>query len=371
MSDASPFVFGSEDFFPEALYRLACELRGRDPVAIYKATQTRQPRKVFMPSDGRLLLLAADQPARGAVALEGDPLRLASRKGLLARLVRVLLGGAFDGVMATSDVLEELCLVQQILRENGGPAFLDGKVFVASINRGGLADSVFEVDDVATASTIARAKHLNCDAVKVSLRIDLEDPATPRSLERCAQLITEANAAALCTFVDCIPLVRDASGRPVPTFDTESVARAVSIVSALGETSTRTWLRLPWFEGLPRALEAATLPVVLAGGAPRSGVAELLGEVEAAFGSCPTVRGVMMGRPILYPGGDDPLAVAAAIETVVRRGVPIAALLERLDQARGVKMDVLRTLAEGKDWRFEGGTQTASFTAGMGGGGRA
>ncbi len=164
---APGFVFDSAAYFPEGLYRLVCDLRAKDPVAVYKATQTRQPRKTFLPPDSRLLILAADHGGRGAIALGDNRLALARRWDYLARLVRVLLAGAFDGVMGTPDVLEELCMVQQILRENGGPAFLDGRVFIACANRGGISGTAFEMDDAMTAFTPERAKHLGCDAVKV------------------------------------------------------------------------------------------------------------------------------------------------------------------------------------------------------------
>jgi DhnA family fructose-bisphosphate aldolase class Ia len=371
MSDSHSFVFQTEEYFPEGLYRLVCDLRAKDPVAVYKATQTRQPRKSFLPPDGRLLLLAADHPGRGLISLGDDALRLADRRDYLARLVRVLLGGAFDGVMGTPDVLEELCIIQQILRENNGPAFLDGKIFVASANRGGVIGSEFEMDDTFTAFTADRAKHLGCDALKVSLKLDLESKGSGRTLEHIASFIGRCNDAAMPVFLECCPVSRGQGGHYETVFEIEAFAQALCIASALGETSTRTWLRVPYFEGLERALAAVSLPVVIQGGPPRAGVADLLREVEGFMRSCPTVRGVMMGRPILFPGDDDPLAVAAAIETVVRRGVPAEALVERLDQARGARIDVLTTLIGEGGWHFEGGTQTASYTAGGVGTGRA
>jgi DhnA family fructose-bisphosphate aldolase class Ia len=365
MSSGSSFAFRTADYFPDGLYRLVGDLRAKDPVAVYKATQTRQPRKTFMPADGKLLVLAADHTGRGALGLGDDPLGLASRHEYLGRLVRVLLAGAFDGVMGTPDVLEELCMVQQILRENGGPAFLDGRVFIACANRGGVSGTAFEMDDAMTAFSVERAKHLGCDAMKLSVRLDMDSPDSGRTLERCARFIGRCNDSQLPVFLECAPVHRNASGDYEPILEVEAFARAVCVASALGETSTRTWLRLPYFDGLARVLEAVTLPVLIQGGVPRATTEGLLREVETFMATCPTVRGVMMGRPILYPGSDDPLAVAAAIETIVRRGVTADAILERLDQARGAKMDALVALAGEKGWRFEGGTQTASFTVGL------
>ncbi len=360
MSESAPFVFRYEDYFPQAVYELMCNLRVNDPVAIYKATQTRQPRKEFMPPDRKLLLLSADHLGRGATGLGDDPLRLANRWEYIARLVRVLLGGAFDGVMGTPDVLEELCLVQQIVRENGGPAFLDQKVFVGCVNRGGIEGATFEMDDAFTAFSVERAKHLRCDALKVSLRIDLASADTAKTLERCSRLVAACNDAQMALFIECTPVERDASGNYAPRLGVEAFAKATCIASALGETSTRTWLRMPNFEGLAEALKATSLPCVLQGGSPRSDAPALLREVEAAMRVSGQVRGVMMGRPILYPGDDDPLAVAAGVEAIVRRGAESSVIIEKLDQVRGARFDVLTSLiAEGL--RFEGGTQTASY----------
>ncbi len=194
----------------------------------------------------------------------------------------------------------------------------------------------------------------------------MQSPESGRTLERCAGLIGRCNDLQLPVFLECAPVVRNARGDYEAVLEVEAFARTLCVAAALGETSTRTWLRLPVFEGLAAALEATTLPVLVQGGPPRESTEALLREIESVMAACPTVRGVMMGRPILYPGADDPLAVAAGIETIVRRGVAADTIIERLDQARGAKMDGLTSLAGEKGWRFEGGTQTASFTVGVG-----
>jgi hypothetical protein len=46
-------------------YAEITELRGRRPWAIAEALAARRRRPSFLPEDGRLMLIAADHPARG------------------------------------------------------------------------------------------------------------------------------------------------------------------------------------------------------------------------------------------------------------------------------------------------------------------
>jgi DhnA family fructose-bisphosphate aldolase class Ia len=49
----------------------------------------------------------------------------------------------------------------------------------------------------------------------------------------------------------------------------------------------------------------------------------------------PNVRGTMIGRNALYPGGDDPRAVAAAISAIVHDGVGVDEALSAMEAERG------------------------------------
>ena len=69
------------------------------------------------------------------------PLAMADRADLLDRLVLALSRPGVNGVLGTPDVLEDLLLL----------GALDSKVVVGSMNRGGLAGTVFELDDRFTA----------------------------------------------------------------------------------------------------------------------------------------------------------------------------------------------------------------------------
>ena len=47
-----------------------------------------------------------------------------------------------DGLMATPDILDDVFIVNYLVKQGGGPSFLDGKVLLGSMNRSGLSNTV-------------------------------------------------------------------------------------------------------------------------------------------------------------------------------------------------------------------------------------
>jgi myo-inositol catabolism protein IolC len=74
---------------------------------------------------------------------------------------------------------------------------------------------------------------------------------------------------------------------------------------------------------MARVMDATTLPTLLLGGDPAgSAPDETYASWQAAL-ALPSVRGLVVGRTLLYPADDD---VASAVDTavsLVRRGEPI------------------------------------------------
>ena len=98
-----------------------------------------------MRGNGRLMIVAADHPARGALSVGSRPTAMNSRTDLLDRLRAALADPGVDGVLATADILDDLVLL----------GALEDKVVFSSMNRGGLAGASFELDDRMTATTAA------------------------------------------------------------------------------------------------------------------------------------------------------------------------------------------------------------------------
>lgn len=286
--------------------RSIVEQRVSRPEAIAEAAARRvRPDSLVGPS-GKLLVIAADHPARGALGAGRDPMAMADRGELLDRLLIALERPGVNGVLATADILEDLLLL----------GALDGKVVVGSMNRGGLAGAAFEIDDRFTGYDAAGIEAMGFDMGKMLLRIDFEDPATAGALHACAQAVNELAARRRTAMVEPF-IARRVDGRVRNDLSTDAVVRSVAIASGLATTSAYTWLKLPVVDddpdGMERVLAASTLPAVLLGG-------EVPDDPDVAFRQwekvlrLPTAKGLMVGRTLLYPPDGD---VAAAVDTAV------------------------------------------------------
>jgi DhnA family fructose-bisphosphate aldolase class Ia len=283
-------------------YAEVTELRSRDPWAIGRALAARRRRAAFLPDDGRLMLVAADHPARGALSAQGRPTAMASRTEMLDRLRTALARPGVDGLLATADIAEDLLLL----------GALEDKVVVASMNRGGLAGSTFELDDRMTGYDVTGVVEARFDAAKMLNRIDLDDHGTVGMLESAGRAITELARAGIVAMLEPF-LSRRVDGRVVNDLSPDAVIRSVHIAQGLGATSAFTWLKLPVVGEMERVMDATTLPTLLLGGDP-SGRPE---ETYAAWSKAldlPAVRGLVVGRTLLYPPDDD---VASAVDTAV------------------------------------------------------
>jgi hypothetical protein len=108
------------------------EIRAREPQRITQRWDERTKRPL-LGRDGRLMLVAADHPARGALGVRSDPMAMASRPALLERLATALSRPGVDGVLGTPDILDDLLLM----------GVLDEKLVIGSMNRGGLQGASF------------------------------------------------------------------------------------------------------------------------------------------------------------------------------------------------------------------------------------
>ncbi|MFG2757337.1 deoxyribose-phosphate aldolase [Streptomyces wuyuanensis] len=282
-------------------------IRARHPEAVAEAAARRR-RRPLVGRSGRLMIIAADHPARGALAVGDQRYAMANRLGLLERLCTALGRPGVDGVLATADILEDLLLL----------GALDDKVVMGSMNRGGLAGAAFELDDRFTGHRAQDLARLGFDAGKLLLRIDYDDPGSLATLHSTARAIDEMAAHRLPVFVEPF-ICRRVDGALRNDLSAEAVTRSMAIASGLAGTSAYTWLKIPVTENpddMARVMETSTLPAVLLGG----DVGDTAGGQAAAYEKwrgalqLPTVQGLVVGRSLLYPVDGD---VAAAVDTAV------------------------------------------------------
>jgi hypothetical protein len=286
-------------------FRALTEQRARQP-GLVAAKAVDRRRRPLLGDDGRLVLIAADHPARRILGVGTDPFAMADRRALLERTVTALRRPGVDGLLATPDVLEDLLLLDE----------LDDKVLIGSMNRGGLTGSVWELDDRFTAYDAERILTLGLDGGKMLLRLDLEDPGTLATMEGCAHAVTALAERERIALVEPLPAFRDEGDKVRISADLEDLVAAVAVGSSLGATSAYTWLKLPAPTDPARMLAATTLPTLLLGGDPGADAGRVFSAWRDAM-TYPQVRGLVAGRSLLYPDdGDVARAVDAAVEIV-------------------------------------------------------
>ncbi|MGI5818354.1 MAG: Cgl0159 family (beta/alpha)8-fold protein [Armatimonadota bacterium] len=309
--------FDPKQIIDEDVWAMLCEMRASDPAAILAHAHHRKRRRELT-VDGKLVILAADHPARMVVDVGDEDGLIGNRRDYLARIMRVLQGGNVDGVMGTPDILEELCGLDALMVDGGSDSVLDHRVLVGCMNRGGLSGAAFEMDDRFTAYDASGLAAMYLDGGKMMVRLDLQDPASLDTLQACAQAVDGCIDNGMTAFVEAFIVRRTESGYTTDR-SPRGLMQAVSVASALGDSSLHTWLKLPYCEGYETVANATSLPILMLGGAARGDRQAVLEEFVAGMGAGANVRGCLVGRNVLYAEGD-PAAMARAVVAIVHEG---------------------------------------------------
>ncbi|MGQ9585602.1 MAG: Cgl0159 family (beta/alpha)8-fold protein [Anaerolineae bacterium] len=336
---SKPYQFALEKFFPKKIFRAITDARVNRPEVVVETALARR-RRPRLTHDGRLIIIATDHPARGVTASGGNPILMGNRQEFLGRVLRVVTSTEFDGVMGPPDILDDLFIVDYLVQEGGGPSFLDGKVMVGCMQRGGMADVAGEIDDRFTNYTAEEMAAMRLDGGKMMFRIVRDDPATLNTISYCAQAVNDLNQYGLVPFVEPMPMkVQD--GKYTNNYTVEELVRAVSVAAALGAASRNTWLKVPVIEDYEKVTMATTLPILMLGGASRHDPVPTIQEFYRGLQGGENVRGAMVGRNVLFPGPEDPRAVAVTINALVHEGLTAEQAIERMHQRRDQDMDFL------------------------------
>ncbi len=282
------YVFDLNAFFPMAIFDRITDMRVRRPQLILQEAGRRKRRPDLAP-DGRLVLLAADHPARMLTSAGENPIAMGDRYQYLGRILRIISSPGIDGIIATTDIVEDLLILNALVRDAGGPAFLDNRVIIGSMNRSGLAGSVWETDDRVTSFTADSLDDLNLDGGKFVVRICTEEPElSNRTLEGCAKAVSECNERGLPIFIEPVPVAK-VNGALRLKRTVLDIVKVIGVASALGDSSRGLWLEVPYAEGFERVARSTTLPLVIvaagAAGDPTPMLTQLADGARAA--QCP------------------------------------------------------------------------------------
>jgi DhnA family fructose-bisphosphate aldolase class Ia len=334
-----PTGFDARAYLRRDLYEAITDIRVRQPGFADGEADRRARRRVAAP-DGKLLILAADHPGRANLRIHDDPMAMGDRHEYVARILRVLSYPGIDGVMSTPDVVEDLLILAGLLRERGGQSPLDERLLVGCMNRGGLPGTAWEMDDRFTAFTARRMAVLGLDGGKFMVRIDLTDRGSLATIEGCVRAVSELAEANLLAFLEPLPVVRE-NGAYTVVRTPRALAEAVSAASAMGASSLYTWLKLPMCPGFDQVARATTLPLVIPGGEAVGDPRPVLEDLRRGLAAGPNVRGAMIGRNVLYPGADDPRAVAAAASAIIHDGAGVDQALATMEAERGKEPELV------------------------------
>ena len=280
------------------------ETRAVNPSHIREIFASRRRRELIR-GDGRLFIVAADHPARGALGVGSNPTAMADRYVLLERLATALSRPGVDGVLGTPDIIEDLALL----------GLLEDKIVVGSMNRGGLKGAAFEMDDRFTAYDIDGIVRDGLDFAKNLVRINLSDPGSVDTLESTAIAVSEATDAGIPIMLEPF-MSKWVDGSIRNDLSTDAVILSIGIASGLGNSSSHSWLKIPVVPDMERVMASTTLPTLLLGGDPS-------GDLEATLESwrrslaLPGVRGLVLGRSILYPEDNDVTSAIDAAASLV------------------------------------------------------
>ena len=290
-------------------YEDVTRIRVEDPDRVARLAAARSRRTAADP-EATALTIAADHPARGALGAGSRPTAMASRTEMLDRMREALAVPGVDGVLGTADVLEDLLLL----------GALEDRIVFSSMNRGGLQGGSWEIEDRFTAYDAAAIAAAGFDGGKMLTRIDLDDDRTSFILEASAQAITDLAHHELIAMIE--PFWSSRPGGPgtpvVNDLSPEAVIRSIHVAQGLGATSAYTWLKLPAVADMERVMDATTLPTLILGGDPAEGDGEAIRATWRTALERPNVRGLVVGRTLLYPADDDVTAAVAASVDMIR-----------------------------------------------------
>ncbi|MBN2156959.1 MAG: TIM barrel protein [Candidatus Lokiarchaeota archaeon] len=338
------FRFKTRRFLPEKVFFKISEAKIKRPSIIMEEYENRKQRN--RPYDANLLLIAADHPARYVTNVGDDPYLMGDRQQYIGRIVRCLVDNCVDGIMTTPDLMDDLMVLNRLFKEAGGNSFIDNKILIGCTNRGGLRGSMYEMDDRITAYKVDEIVERRLDGAKMMFRIDLDTAQarySQQTIERVADMVRKCQDYKIEAYIEPLP-VRQTRDGYVIKMDYGELIKTIGVATALGGTSERTWLKIPYVDNFEMVARSTSNPILLLGGASTGKPTDIIENFEKGIGAGPNVRGCMVGRNLLYPGYDDPLAVLMGVSKIVHDQETAENAVKFLAENRGKNMDYFSIL---------------------------
>jgi DhnA family fructose-bisphosphate aldolase class Ia len=331
--------FNIEDFMPRSIFDRITEIRVENPEIIKEQALSRKKRKKLT-RDGKLLILACDHPARGVTHTGKNPSIMGNRLEYLGRVLRILTGSNFDGVMAPPDLIEDLFIIDHLLQQAGGQSFLDESVLIGCMQRGGVAGVVGEINDRFGAYTAESIAEFRLDGGKMMYRFLPDDERTLDTIDYCSKAVTSLHRMGLFSFVEPLPQILingEYKGNP----NADVLVKLVNVSAALGESSQYKWLKIPYVDDFEKVTLATSLPLLMLGGPAMDALEPTLKAFHTGIHTRSNVRGAMVGRNLLFPGDEDPVAACLAVYSIIHENASVEEALEVQAKSRFMKMDAL------------------------------
>ena len=337
------YKFQIEEFFPKKLFFKITDIKLHNANTIIKKESEHRIKKE-PPWDTNLVIIAADHPARNVTRIGNNIIAMANRYEYLGRIIRILMLDKIDGVMATPDIIDDLFIINYLLKKGNGHSFMDNKILLGSINRGGISGSPYEMYDPITAYNVQDIITFGLDGAKIMIRLDFNSKMakySQKTLKICAEVIRECNRVNLPVFIEPLPVYLDKNGTYKVKKDAQDIVKVVGIASALGGSSLNIWFKLPYTDDYESVALSTSNPILMLGGQSIERPLNILNAFYKGMLAGKNIRGCLAGRNVLYPRDDDPLAVALAISEIIHEGKSVSDALSTLKNNRDKKLDFL------------------------------
>ena len=200
------------------------------------------------------------------------------------------------------------------------------------------------MDDMITAYSIEDIERYGLDGAKMMFRLDLETSQarySQRTIKRCANMISKCNYYDIPAFIEPLPVERQRDGSYTVKMDSSELIKTIGVATALGGNSSNIWLKIPYVENYEYVVRSTTNPILMLGGASTGNPTDILVNFEKGLGAGKNVVGCLLGRNLLYPGHDDPLAVSLAMSEIIHNNSSTEEAVKTIAGNRGKDMDYL------------------------------